>query len=954
MGFLVNGGCVTSRDALAVHFWKRLQKERTMNRERSCRATVLVGLGLACGLLVLASLVHAQSSIHKNGFESKLGWTKGGFDAVYEEVAQKLDEREPHNGQRSEFIELNVKQGKFIHYVYPVNKAPITQELRASMWVRANRPGIELTARVVLPNERDPNNLDYRLTTYIKGDTFNLVGRWQLMEIRRPVEKWKDQQQRMSANSKRTLDFTGAYIDALILNLNAGPGPTKVWIDDLEIGPVAPSATIQPAVRPDNNNPAKTTSAPRVPSRTNPVSFNGNRLMAGDKRVLFRAVRYSDTTLPVLRNAGFNTIFFNRNANPSLLNDAAEQGMWIVPEFSITNDEGVALSAEDIAKQTQRFSENDSVIFQNISGTLNFPQASMVSKAIPIARQAAPSHPIGGSVEDGLVPYSRTLNVLGVHRYPLMTTLELPKYREFLDSQRKLANPGVFMWTMIQTHLPESFSEVLYNQPAQAAFREPVGPQPEQIRLLTYNALASGCRGIGFSSDRFLADSHQGRDRLLACALLNQEIEMLEPLLVTIEDAPVWIDTSNPDIKAAVLRCNQGVVVMPIWQGKFSQFVPGQAATSKLAITVPQVPITAQAWEVSPGEVRGLKMERVDRGQRITLPEFGLTSVIVFSSDTNLMGRFQDQARAKRQQAAQWSYDMALYEFEKVTKVEAELLQVGSTVNEGNLLVEDARRRLQKSKELLDSNSFSEAYHEAQRALRPLRILMRLQWEKAARGLDSPVTSPYSVSYYTLPKHWPFMDQVRRSTVGNNLLRGGDFELPPDRKQESWGLTRPNVDALELIAERLTELQHAKPGGNGALDAPMEGKQCAMLQIRPRGGRAAPAAIEKVHMTLTSPTLRLPPGTLVQVSGWVNIPAPITASPDGALIYDSAGGEQLAIRLTDATPWKKITVYRRVPASGTINVTIAMTGIGTIYFDDMRVEPLVPPNGVAFDNNGQR
>ena len=64
-------------------------------------------------------------------------------------------------------------------------------------------------------------------------------------------------------------------------------------------------------------------------------------------------------------------------------------------------------------------------------------------------------------------------------------------------------------------------------------FAEPIGPQPEQIRLLTYTALGAGCRGLGFWSDRFLADSHTGRDRLLQLALLNQELQMLEPLLVT-------------------------------------------------------------------------------------------------------------------------------------------------------------------------------------------------------------------------------------------------------------------------------------------------------------------------------------------------------------------------------------------------------------------------------------
>src|SRR5262249_31393091 len=155
----------------------------------------------------------------------------------------------------------------------------------------------------------------------------------------------------------------------------------------------------------------------------------------------------------------------------------------------------------------------------------------------------------GGDVWDGFPPYSRSLNLLGAHRWPLMTTLELTRYRDWLNQRRLLANPGTFMWTWVQTHLPEWYINLVYERSGAAGFDEPIGPEPEQIRLLTYIALASGCRGIGFWSDRFLADTHQGRDRLQVLALLNQELEMLEPLLVTVDGPPVWIDTSVSDVK---------------------------------------------------------------------------------------------------------------------------------------------------------------------------------------------------------------------------------------------------------------------------------------------------------------------------------------------------------------------------------------------------------------------
>src|SRR5262249_19767257 len=145
-----------------------------------------------------------------------------------------------------------------------------------------------------------------------------------------------------------------------------------------------------------------------------------------------------------------------------------------------------------------------------------------------VVKAADPQRPLSADVWDGFQPYSRNVNLLGVHRWPLMTGLELPQYRDWLNQRRLLANPGTFTWTWVQTHLPDWHTNLVYDRSNAAPFAEPVGPLPEQIRLLTYTALSSGCRGLGFWSDRFLADSHQGRDRLLELALLNQEIQLLE------------------------------------------------------------------------------------------------------------------------------------------------------------------------------------------------------------------------------------------------------------------------------------------------------------------------------------------------------------------------------------------------------------------------------------------
>ena len=51
--------------------------------------------------------------------------------------------------------------------------------------------------------------------------------------------------------------------------------------------------------------------------------------------------------------------------------------------------------------------------------------------------------------------------------------------------------------------------------------------------------------------------------------------------------------------------------------------------------------------------------------------------------------------------------------------------------------------------------------------MRPLRILMRAQWERAVRDLDNlPTASPYAVSFFTLPRHWKFVDGFPMTVTG--------------------------------------------------------------------------------------------------------------------------------------------------------------------------------------------
>jgi hypothetical protein len=358
--------------------------------------------------------------------------------------------------------------------------------------------------------------------------------------------------------------------------------------------------------------------------------------------------------------------------------------------------------------------------------------------------------------------------------------------------------------------------------------------------------------------------------------------------------------------------------------------VPGQDAVAELTVATPMIPPGWGAWLVSPAEVTALKTERALGSTRVKLHDFSLTAAVVFTSDLGgMVVRWQTQQRRMAPFAARWAHDLAAEELAKAEKIDGELVQMNRGLPDGAQLLDKARASLDKSGRLELSGDHEEAYEEAQAALRSVRLLMRSHWDQAVKPLDAPTASPYAVSYYTLPKHWRFVGEIKDLRPGANVLPQGDFEEGQGRDWKSWLMQEaPSLDDVTAVARRVT-------------DDPHEGRQCLMLQLNPKDTALPPLALERSFVALLSPAVHLTPGSDVAISAWVRIPATIGASVDGALFYDSAGGEPLAVRLVGPTKWKKITLYRRVPANGAINVTMALTGLGTVYFDDVRIEPLV-------------
>ncbi|HEY1188999.1 MAG TPA: hypothetical protein VGE74_15195, partial [Gemmata sp.] len=782
----------------------------------------------------------------------------------------------------------------------------------------------------------------------------------------------------------------GADIDRLVLNMYTGPGTADIWVDDRDIGPVKPpegagAAPGVPVAKPKTGVPGRG-------GRGRVARQEGGQLFVDNKAFFFRAVRHTGTPLHVLRQAGFDALWVTADVPQDVLEDANREGWLVVPSapVALPAGSGTNSTAEAAALDGyyRKFADTD-VLFYDLGGGRMKEQTAAVERTRDYVRLRDPKRPFSADVWDGFQGYSAFLDAVGAHRWPLFTSLDMDSYRGWMTQRKDLGSSRAVFWTWVQNHAPDWYVENVAGVRPGDKFVDPIGPHPEQVRLLTYISVACGCRGLGFWSDRFLADSHHGRGRLQGMAILNSELAMLAPILMAPRtERPQWLATNHPNVMAAVIRGSRGALLLPIWLGPGDQYVPEQGAVNALTVTVPLIADGADPWRISPAGVECLRNDtrKVTGGTELTIREFDLVTPIVFTNDLSQNGLlvwWQDYNRKYGRVSARWAMDLAAEEYDKTLAIHTRLTEMGVPSRDADALFKQAAQFHKSAQQNFAAELYAQAFADAHRALRPLRVVMRDHWDRAVATLDVPSASPFAVSYYSLPKHWELFREIQACRVGESVLPGGAFEpvggaIPKDgypvNSVPGWvarfgTIDRVNVAAGVVTSDKLAdkilpkkpEYQGpkmftpgrpiARPDDGYEPPAPELGRGVLKLEVRRRGDVApdgkpvnqSTRALERTFLAVESPSVALPPGSLVRVSAWIKIPEPITLTSDGVLFYDDVGGEPLAVRLMNTQgKWKQFRLYRRVPASGRLSLTVALTGAGVAYLDDIRIEPLVP------------
>jgi len=840
--------------------------------------------------------------------------------------------------------------------VYHVPPARVLDELTAALWVKSPNPGWILGMGLVVPGLIDPQT-QQPVRIIISGEVLADSERWTQLKCQTTEREIRRQLVLLRAQYPNIADFGQLYLDRLYLACRAPAGSTQLAIDDLEMGPIVPM----------DNTPAATSTEP-ARSPVPQVEFRLDRLLVDGRPFFPRMVRYHGEPPELLRELGFNTVCIENSEDTALIQRLWSRGLWVTATPPRpADDQGQPLQA-GTAGLVPFTPEVDPVLFWMLGTRVHGSQREQLMHWIEQLEFADRRRirPLAVDVASDERYFSRDIDLLGISRHPLQTTLTLDDYRRWLVDRKSLARPGAFCWTWLQVD----------SAPPVQASLDAVGVQPvlepEQIRLHAYAAIAAGMRGLGFWTTSSLAeDSPLAEERRWAIKRVNLELQLLEPWLAqagsfqriscelpastganVVRNLPFGVNLPNvverdaqlrsrsqqarqqsgrdQELSAYVLRTEHGQLVIPLWLEGESQWVPAQSAIANVSIVVPGCEQTAEVVEFTATQLHRLQSTSVAGGKRIEIPRLDEVGFIWITSDLSKINRMRDRITGLQVQAAQTLVQLARLKLDRVGQIDQQLQLLAPAQPDAPQLLGGAKLRVDQSQDALRNGDYRTAEDLASQACQQLRILQRSHWDAAVDHLSSPVSSPYTLCFQTLPEHWKLMSSfgTSRELGSRNLLPAGEFEDLDTMIAEKWQNVHRAPEILQTSA---------------ALFPTGRKKGYALrLECRPHPGVTSVLALEEAPVTVTTPPVPVRVGQILHISGWVKLTEPVTSSRDGVLIYESILGRSTGLRIYSAEQWTRFELLRIVPASGDFTLSMSLTGLGEVLIDDLQVIPHDP------------
>lgn len=840
-------------------------------------------------------------------------------------VSHDRSDEQPHRGARCERMVVAAATAGTASLETPIGSVVVIDELEASVWVKANRPDVRISVKVVLPGSVSAVT-GRPVEVLVAGESSRDAGRWERLSVSGLVRSLEQQLPALRLEHGSDLSLAGAIATAIVLDAAVTPGDYVVAIDDLLVTGLVPAqGHHDPLVMP----------AAAMTAVSDPPAGLARGVLEVDRRPFFpRSIDWNGESFGFLAELGFNCVRLPAPAAADQMTAARAAGMWIIcPPPPIPD---VDLREPDQVPMLRNW---DRVLAWDLGTGLS---EEGVEELAELARRLRasdprPGRPLIGSADSGLRTVSRHVDMIVARRTVLGTSLELLDWLEWLRQRPRLARPGTPFMATLATEIDPAAAR-------QAAALSGIGGRglaidPESLCLACFSAVAGGMRGILFSSSQRLdGDDPESRMRATAVREANLRLRLVEGWAAAgrFTTNP---RTSNPEVQAFVIEAGQARIVLAWRCVQGSQMVarrydghdiPGE--DKPLSILVPGVPEAHRAYEVATGGLRPIQQSRVTGGVSVTLDSFTTHAIVLLSGEPAVTAYLQEQLRL-----------VAALEI-----ASARSLTAGGLASAGELLGRlppaafSGPPPVSAVPMLTEANRLA-AEGEAIVASDPVRGVAKLRkaaaiagqferriWENAVKAEGSMVASPLVVSDATLAEAWQFINARVNTVAGEELIGSGDMERLDALATGGWRhYARTDSDVSTSV-----EVVYARPAS---------GRGCLRMAAGPKNPEEAPVVLETPPLWITTPPIAAPAGKLLEISAQVWVPSPVTGSVDGLLVFDSLGGPALAERVGRSPNWRRLVLYRIVPpemAGEPLTVTFALSGFGEAKIDDVSIRVL--------------
>jgi hypothetical protein len=863
--------------------------------------------------LWLPSVASAQ---YHEAFEGpEVSWQLADRDCVVRVLEHARHFEQAHSGQASELIRLHAGIGSFAHWIHSIPSSRVIDEWQASVWVRANRPGLQIMARVVLPRSKDPRT-GGPLKALLRGSTYAQPGSWQQLVIKRPAKLLRRHLPLLRAQFGPEVSAREAYIDLIVVNAYGGAGTTDLWLDDLQVEGLV-DLEVHPSADTSAGDAASTfaslahrgDSQQRRTDRSS-LAMDGSILKVDNRPTMIRMIEYRGEPLATLKSLGFNAVRLSDTPTAELIQQAAEQEMW----FMVPAPAGpVAELSEGLLERT--------IAWQ-------LPVAA-AGEHLQLARRSAqrlksvPQHQQRPVViqPPQLQPYSRVADILLLEPPSLNGSFPLADHGAWYVERSGQIRMGTPFWAAIPTQLgPQICAQI---QTLGAEMPIPLPLEPQQVRLAAYHAVASGARGLLFRS-RSPLDAPDQLTRLRACMLqwINHELELLEPW-VAAGTYDGQLARGNQHLRVSALKGPRSRLLLGIRRLEDQQYVVAPAEQVPVSFDVYGLPATDEAYEVSARRLQRLPQQRA-AGLRIALQQQQLVTVVLLTQDPLAISYLARQIERTRQRHDQLLSEVASQMYSAVAQTRQRLLEVEAAAVAANGALEQARVELQHFQRLVETGGHDRAYTFLSQGLDQLATCRYQDWQQAVRSFPTPVASPLCVTYFSLPEHYALAQRLRGASWGPNMLPGGDFENLALLQDTGWRNQQRRAEEARTSVEL-------------SVHAPYAGRSALRLQHWPAAAGPPVDGSGSPGVEIVTAPVKVQRGQLVRIHGWVRTAQPLDGGWDGLLITDSLGGRQLAHRVRHTSGWEAFTLFRAAADDGPLRVSFSLTGHGELWLDDVTI-----------------